>query len=378
VRLLHLVPDDKFIEFAAELLESLDGVESRFVARLSDPAAPTRHLGRVKLWRKVGRGYFFSAAMRADLAWCDALVVHYVDVYGAWMMLRAPARVAVVWSGWGADYHELLSPGQRAYLGPRTAALVRELRGPTHGLPGAARNAVARPLLAAALARTQVFSAPIAEDFELLQGERGARFRARFAQFNYGSVERTFSPGAEGVRGGDILVGNSAAPTNNHAEAFELLASRDLGERRVVVPLTYGDPAYREAVVALGRRMFGRRFEPILEHLPLAAYNEVVSRCAVGVMHHRRQQALGTVGGLLYRGARVFLDESAVLHRFLKRHGVEVFPSGSLGAGSLEPLSADQRAGNRAAIEALWSHDAVTRNAERFRDAIAQCAGAAA
>lgn len=383
MKILHLIHDNKFFDFASEVFSALPGVQNRFVA-FAPGNAPTAHIEALKPWRRVGPGYFFSRGARADLDWCDCLVVHFMEAYGALLMLRAPARVATVWSGWGGDYMALLPGAERALLCPETAALLEDIRHQTNrrSLSASVRRLAARsrhlfidrPLLMAAVARTEFFSAPLQEDFELLRGALGQRFRARYAQLNYGSVERTFGAGPAGLTGNDILLGNSATATNNHVEILRLLAKLDLGDRKVVVPLSYGDPDYRDAVVKRGQQLLGTRFEPLLAFMPLAEYNAQIARCAVAIMNQRRQQALGNIGAALYRGARLYLDDAGMMYRIFRNLGAHVLSTRSLEetrALPVEPLTPAQQAQNRASVESLWSHDVVMRNTAAFVQAVA-------
>lgn len=386
MNILHLVNDDKFLAFARGMFDALPGVNNRFVARVASPETQLRHIGRMALWRLAGRRYFFSGDMAKDLAWCDCLVVHYAEGLAAIMMLRTPPRVTLVWSGWGADYYPLMQTGEQALLADDTRKLVSGMRAgwgcraiaatAKRLLDAAKWRVLERPLLLAASGRADFFSAPIPDDFHLLRNALGDRFRARYLQLSYGTVEETFKPGPESVTGRNILLGNSATPSNNHAEILKLLATHDLGDRRVVVPLSYGDPVYRDAIVSLGKELLGERFQPVLEFLPLPDYNALIARCSAAIMNHRRQQGLGNAGAMLYKGARVFFDENSVAYRFFKSRGAYVESTSLLAepAPSLfEPLPEDQRLRNRAILEGLWGHDVVMENARTFLRTIEAC-----
>lgn len=382
MRILHLAPDEKFIPFAFRLFNELPDVENRLVIRSLGRDRMLRHTSSLAAWRIVSRDYFVSSAMTEDLRWCDCLIVHYLEPLGAAMMLRAPAGVVKVWSAWGADYHQLIPESGRPMLGPQTRSIVAKLRRASTGrwlrsLFACARNQlIGFPLMRAAALGVDLYSAPIEEEFEDLRSALGPRFRARFAQLNYGDVESIFSEGASSPSGEDILVGNSAAATNNHAEAFSTLARLDLGDRRIVVPLSYGDSEYRGAVIALGRRMFGARFVPVTEFLSLADYNSLIGHCTIAIMNHRRQQALGNIGTLMQRGARILLDEHGTLFRFFTSIGACVDSLQALervGASLPAPLSEAEQLRNRAALRTVWSAATVRHNATEFVSALEQC-----
>lgn len=214
------------------------------------------------------------------------------------------------------------------------------------------------------------FSAPIPEDFSLLKSVLGKKFHAEYVQINYGSVERTCRLGPSILTGENILVGNSATPTNNHAEIFKMLAKLDLANRIAIVPLNYGAPAsYRDAIIKLGERILGKHFMPLIDFMSLVDYNKLVSSCSVAIMNHRRQQALGNIGTALYKGAKVFLDETNVVYQSFINRGAHVFSTRLLlegGATIFNPLSKEQILDNQRVLEEFWGHDVVIANAKEF------------
>ena len=334
---------------------------------------PNMHVVKESSWR--------SAETAADLNWCDALIVHFLDVAKSRLALRAPPGVPIVWSGWGGDYYHLLPGGERAMLGDETVAAMRVIRQRDvrrrslgtllrHVLRRVRGTLVNDRLIRRAISRVELFSAPIPNELPLVQQGLSPVFHAQYVQLNYGSVERTFSVGESGATGRDILVGNSATPTNNHLELFDLLARLDLGARRIVAPLSYGSPLYREAVVSRGRQLFGTRFHPLTEFLPLERYNVELSRCAVVVMGHRRQQALGNICTLMCRGARIVVDERSTVYQFFKSRGAYISTLRELAASPngdpFAPLGEAEQARNRAVVEAFWGEGVVRGNVVRL------------
>src|SRR5262249_51243273 len=141
----------------------------------------------------------------------------------------------------------------------------------------AANGLLFRNWMRRTLKRIDVISM-LPEEFVLLQRSQPG-LRAAFHQLYCSSAEDSFSHGARAMQGPDLLLGNSATPTNNHLDAFELLRRLDLEGRNIVVPLSYGVESYADAVCAHGHRLFGPRFVPLRGYLSPAEYSERIATC---------------------------------------------------------------------------------------------------
>lgn len=161
------------------------------------------------------------------------------------------------------------------------------------------------------------------------------------------------------VDGDDIMIGNSASATNNHEMVIDLLSRLDTRGRRIVVPLSYsGRPEYVEAVAARGHDVWGDRFVPLLEFLPLEDYNRQQRATSVALFGNLRQEAIGNILISLYLGAKVFLPQSNPVYAWALGHGLYVFALESLGQQQLDtPLDDARRDENRRILLSLYTRD---------------------
>lgn len=121
---------------------------------------------------------------------------------------------------------------------------------------------------------------------------------------------------SRGISSDNILIGNSADPSNNHLDSFCWLESQqvDLEGRKIIVPLSYGgNEEYKKKVLTAGRTAFGDAFYPLLDFMLYPEYIEIVRSCRFVIMNHQRQQAAGNVFMALAFGATVFLNEETTL-----------------------------------------------------------------
>jgi dTDP-N-acetylfucosamine:lipid II N-acetylfucosaminyltransferase len=123
-----------------------------------------------------------------------------------------------------------------------------------------------------------------------------------------------------------ILVGNSADPSNNHLQIFEkLLPFKDNAAIEVIVPLSYGNATYAKLVEEKGTELFGTRFQPLHEFIPLDQYKSMLQGVSIGIFNHGRQQGLGNIITLLSYGKKVFLRKDVSTWDAFDHFGVTLY-----------------------------------------------------
>ncbi|WP_242087560.1 TDP-N-acetylfucosamine:lipid II N-acetylfucosaminyltransferase [Aestuariivivens sediminis] len=123
-----------------------------------------------------------------------------------------------------------------------------------------------------------------------------------------------------------LLIGNSAAASNNHLDVFEMLKDKELSQiEKVVLPLNYGDNGLKDIIDQEAKLQFGERYYPLHDFLTLDAYNEVLANCGIGIFYTKRQQAIGNTLALIWYGASVFLSLDNPFYNYLRRLGVIVY-----------------------------------------------------
>ncbi|WP_226678987.1 TDP-N-acetylfucosamine:lipid II N-acetylfucosaminyltransferase [Mesobacillus jeotgali] len=124
-----------------------------------------------------------------------------------------------------------------------------------------------------------------------------------------------------------IQVGNSASSNNEHIEIFEKLAKYKNKDIKIICPLSYGDTEYRRKVIKDGSRIFGEKFLPITEFLPLEEYLELLGKIDIAIFNHKRQQAMGNITTLLGLGKKVYIRDDITTWDFCIQHGLKVYNS---------------------------------------------------
>lgn len=377
-RFLHIVPDDKFIDLAREAFEFVAPGRNEFI-HLARPG--THRYLRGGTVRGMSLAEALSPAFLGALPDYDRVFVHYLDDRARLLVSRAPEATRMLWIGWGADYYHLISAPDALML-PETRALVSEVSGP--GPDRAARRALALQVPQqvpahdepASVLRIRVrregigprgpnepgllnrfdWFAPVLPQEHAAVAQACAGFRPALARWNYplhalgGSL-----PGPAGTAGDAILVGNSAAPGNNHVETFRQVALGWDGRRPVVCPMSYGGDAFADRVEQEGRRLFGGRFVALREFLGFQAYLEVLRGCSMAAMGHLRQQGLGNILLMACLGARVYLRSQNPIYPYLLGQGLPVRELGRWPSEANEPAPGrDEIEASRRLVEALF------------------------
>lgn len=156
----------------------------------------------------------------------------------------------------------------------------------------------------------------------------------------------------------NILVGNSADPSNNHLEAFEKLLPFKGENVMIYCPLSYGPADYAERITKLGKEMFGDKFIPLLEFMPFEKYLELLGQIDIAVFAHKRQQAMGNTITLLGLGKKVYMRNDVTPWAMFDALGVRVF---DVRKFDLLPLNDDERQNNQARIKSHFSEAALAK-----------------
>ncbi|MDB2649798.1 TDP-N-acetylfucosamine:lipid II N-acetylfucosaminyltransferase [Porticoccaceae bacterium] len=375
--ILHIAPDEKFINIAMRIFENAKPECNDLVIVSNE-----RDLSFVKETlvkksfskRQVGSDSFYKFLMGYE-----AIVIHCFSQ----LNMRFPIGVKVAWIGWGADYYDLIYNSTSDLLDVRTKELVLSLNKSKDPLliKIIRKLRFIEPLIRHIRKRFKLriinnnidFFLPVLPNEFTAVSENCNEFCPKFLDWNYGTLESDWLKGYEksSCYAENILIGNSAAHSNNHLEAFDLIKNFNLKERKVLCPLSYGDKKYRDVISEKGYCSFGKCFEPMLDFMPLNMYISKISSCSFVIMNHLRQQGLGNVVIMMHLGAKVFLKKKNPIYSFLKQKGAAIFTIEDLKSDpSLlnEPLCSEEREKNREVLHSVWSEKVIIRKTKVLLD----------
>jgi len=334
MRIIHICPDEKFIDAVWETFESLEPGKNRYLVLGDD--RELRYISKARV-EFIGKQPWNNQKLYIQLREASCVILHSLNIEHIRLInSRYMEDVNFVWLGFGYDYYDYIAGSVSGLCLSRTAALVRSSKqGVIQWLSKCAKKAKLRGVLVRYLKRKAIkrinFFSPVLEvEYDLV---KAAFFSStnfpKVARYNYGVNAKFFDAlGCQEavIPGPNILLGNSANPTNNHIEAIELLADLELGGRLVITPLSYGyrDRSYIEKVCKYGRQKLGDNFKPLVGFLPYQEYVDLLSSCGFVLMNHKRQQALGNIQMQVARGATVFLRKENPIYSWYEEIGVIV------------------------------------------------------
>ena len=332
---LHLSHDEKFIDSAHDAFERARPGRHDFV--VVDAIGPLKYIKTFNP-RCMPLEALLDRAFLTRLPDYDAVFLHSLNKPNRLIVDAAPPDTRFVWLGWGYDYYGLIRAPDELLLS-KTRALMQGVHEKERAgsLAALAKAAIASPRRVRsglrsrrigpggrdeyALMQKIAFFSPVLPTEDALVRERHPDFHPRYADWNYG-VHGIIdvSPMAPTERTHRVVIGNSATPECNHLEAFESLAGFD-GE--IVVPLSYGNPAYREAILNEGHMRLGERFHPLIEYMTSVEYARLIAGSSHLVMNHLRQQGLTNILIALQAGTRVVMRRENPLYPYLSELGMQ-------------------------------------------------------
>lgn len=377
--ILHIVPDDKFIDMAYNTFERASPGKNLF---LSVGQPETFTYIKTAPVKTIAAREFLSKKFAYSLLQYDFVVLHWLDQAKMQLVMNAPPSVKFIWIGWGGDYYdyidrELLLPATKhlylAHQPIHQTTVIRKIK-----------NFIFRKLFVSnihdfhqVLNRINYF-APVLEEDYLLVAKNVQNFQPKYVTWNYGTLEDDLIIETKPMlTGNNILIGNSATYENNHLEAFDAIAHLDLQERKIITPLSYGDEQYAKKIIERGKTVFDDAFCPLTEFMSIAQYNRVISTCSVVVMNHLRQQAVGNIVIMMYLGAKIFLNrENPVYIFFLKQHAI-IYSLEELNDDIIkDPLSEEEILLNRQIVEKYWSRNVILKKTKDLISTILESAHA--
>lgn len=166
-----------------------------------------------------------------------------------------------------------------------------------------------------------------------------------------------------------ILLGNSAARSNNHEEMLFLLKKFSDRNIQVICPLGYPENQdyqdYKEKICKIGREIYGQKFSPILSKLAKPEYVDILNSIDILVFNHNRQQGLFNLNYFLFQGKKAYVNGQCSTYKSYLNYGIEVYDTRTikdLKYDEFVTMANDRRKKNIELMQKYWSIEASFHN----------------
>jgi len=363
--ILHIVVDDKFIDTAYQMFEKVYPGQNKFM--IISNKKEFKFIKKTPI-EQINFKTFLTKAFIDSLSQYEFVVIHWLDVVKLEVIRRSPSSIKFLWIGWGGDYYDFIN--LELYL-PETKKLLKKL-GENRDLPLLSRTKLLIMKLYSKfmpikkiINKISYFSPVLRSEYPLVANSF-TEFRAKYLDWNYGTLEELIGTETDEYKQGkNILFGNSATFENNHIDLLPLLSTLNFSGRRLIMPLSYGDSNYATYITSTMLKN-NIPITPLLNFMPLEEYNQIIFTCSIVIMNHKRQQGLGNIVALMYRGAKIFLNEDNPVYQYYKEKGAILFSINELNNKSIAlPLSKKEIETNRKILKENLSAETMikkTRN----------------
>ncbi len=348
MKFLHISTDNRFVNSAPTAFEKVaEGQNEYWIIHEGKP-----EIVKVPITKLIAPCDVAGMNLAKELNDYDIVFLHSLIPEFYPLINNANDKVKFVWLGWGFDYYDLLHkkltlPKTTKLCGGQWRYRLRELK----------KRFVTKSYKkkTSLFPKIKYFCPVLPHEHKILKDKYDNL--PDYFEWNYGALNPDLIPADHmdtRVNGENILVGNSAHPSNNHVELFQTLKKINIKDRDIIIPLSYGEDKYREKILPL----LDDQMKPITDFIERYSYMDIMQSCSIVLMNHRRQQAFGTIVIMLHMGAKLYLRSENPLYQRLKSWGVTVFSIEDLAHDQSDfftPITKEQAEKNRQAVTDYYS-----------------------
>lgn len=372
-RIMHILADDKFSDYAIEQFENLN-ISSDFVLMAtSGHENLVKHRDKTLMYKNGDKETLFI--ILSKLSSYDAVIFHGLFWwYDTEFLTNIPESTKVAWVNWGGEiygrkdvYKDFLS--LRSYIietlhewGKKIKAWNKEIYIHHYEVP------------MDIFRRIDYCMTDEVEEFEYAKNYlQSPKLEHLF--YNYYTLEDMVGPLIDKrCQGNHIFMGNCGANECNYWDAMPIAARlKDKGQK-VIIPLGYGSQWVSKLAIRLGKWLYGADFMPLTEFLPREQYNDLICNCSTMIMPHYAPRAQGNIITALWLGMRVYLSERNMTYHHFKRLGCTVYSIEKdlkrSNKDRFTPMTDEELELNRKIIYATYSKEATMKAVQNIVDTL--------
>lgn len=366
-RNIHLVEDEKFIDFAFREFNEAGNQGHLFLI-----VGPNQQLKFIKSSEiLIIHPRIFWLLIPFSKGFIKSIFFHSLSgKFYKNLILKIPQEIPIFWMSWGFDLIDVFGDTNN-FLKPKTkiiAPIKAQFTQIERSRPSYYQAFKILPETSLMVGRIDYLSTVIEEENSIIDFNFFQK-APKWVPWNYFTMEEDVIKGFEDkvVSKKNMLLGNSGNFWNNHLDAFDDLQQFQLDFDKIVCPLSYGDRNYRNKIIQEGDLIFGNRFVPLNDFLAYPDYVQQLLSCSYFFMNSLRQLGLGNLLLLLYLGSKVILDKSNPVYSFFIKNEIQVFSIQEAKSGNLGNIDLEK---TRTNLIKIWGKNTIRSKTNQLIDSI--------
>ena len=354
LKILHVFPDNKFLDVAFDTFDCISNVSNEYVFYFAAKDYRFKYIKntiRIKIETDIEE--YKKLFYNPDI---DVIFFHTLDYSKYEYLSWIDSKKIVVWSAWGYDIYspigeiyiiklDLFKPLTYKLLFDTQPSLFKQLKRLVKRFLHIQKEIDKiktrrwfKKYIKQSIQRVDFCATVLDSEYSLLK--KTPYFKSRPFYFKY-----LINANTGYSIGNSILLGNSADPTNNHLDILDKLRQLNISNRNVIIPLNYGDEGYKKKLIE--KLNLEKNLYILDDFLPITEYEKKLLSSSVAIFGHIRQQALGNIMMCFERGIKVFLYKDSITYKQLKKDGYFVFEIENLTQKEIDtPLTEQEKEHN--------------------------------
>lgn len=377
---IHCVIDDKFIDDAIFMFNSFPWIKNKYCI-INGSKSEYKHLKYDNIYN-ISQDDFISLC--SDPGSCDIVVFHGLGSFPIKYATSINKKIKVVWLSWGYDIYSNKWP-QIKLINIPNRIKENKIKNPLsifkYYLKAFLHNGLnGRRIFKKAINRIDYYSGVFPIEYDMLKLH--PFFRAKRIDFNYAkprNFQKDFIQAEDIYTDNNILIGNSASYYSNHIDSFRRVSKLSLQNRRIIVPLSYGNQLeYVKRIITKGKKLFGDNYMPLVDFMPYNEYVNLIKSCSMAIFNIEQQAAVGNILIAIWNGTKVFMPQTSMGYKHFNGIGIKIYSlETELTQKAIDtPLDKSIVMANRAIICDNYSFEIVRSKLEKSLIAIANDIGA--
>ena len=368
-RILHIVSEDKFTDYAIEQFGCLD-IPSDFVLIVVSGKSHVAKRDKTMVVYRYTDAYY---SLLNSLSNYSAIILH--GIYWRFdydILSKVPSDVKVAWVNTGGEIYGRYDICKN-FLS-RRSILMEKIHNWKKRLTEKDIYIHHYELPLEVFRRVDYCLTDEREEYEYARNYI-QKLDLEYLMYNYYTLEDMIGSLIDKRSSGNhIFMGNSADNECNYWDVIPKVARLKNRGQKVIVPLSYGSPWVRNAVLPLGKLLYGKDFMPLTDFLPREQYNELICNCSTMIMPHYSPRAQGNIITALWLGMRVYLSEHNMTYHYFKRIGCTVSSiEQDLKRSNKErftPMTDEELEHNRKILYATYSRESTMKAVQHIAETL--------